>query len=127
MNRYAYQPKSKNAVKVYGSGLRISSKSGALVCREVTGMSLPKAQQFTTGLVSKKRNLKGKYYTAVATSLSDLLKQAEASTEAKGFDPERMIVHASAHEGFTFRTPRRFKLRARKRKIAHLQLVLEQK
>jgi len=127
MNKYAYKPKTKKSVKVYGNGLRVSTKSSVTICKAVTGMSLPKAQKLTENLVEKKTSLGGKYYTGVASEMTSLLKRAEANTEFKGLEPERMIVHASAHKGFSFRTPRRFKLRGRKRKITHIQLVLEQK
>ncbi|MBL7160372.1 MAG: hypothetical protein ISS93_00780 [Candidatus Aenigmarchaeota archaeon] len=127
MQKYVKNPKPEKSVRVFGRGLRISSKSSAIVCKVLTGKSLPKGQSLLEGLISRKQNLSGKYYTNVVEELSNLLKIAEANAEFKGLSPERMFIHASAHQGFTFQTPRRFKLRGRQRKISHIQLILEQR
>lgn len=127
MQRYVLNPKPEKSVRVYGRGLRISAKSSAVVCKALTGKSLPKAQELVDSLLARKASLDGKYYTNIAKELSSLLKTAEANAEFKGLPPERLFLNASAHEGFTFRTPRRFKLRGRKKKIAHIQLVFQQR
>lgn len=125
MQRYAYQPKSSKAVRVAGNGLRISAKSAAVICRALTGMSLPKARLLADGLRDERRSLGGKFYTKTAAEIATLLEQAEKNAEFQSLAPERLIVHASAHEGFTFYTPRRFKLRRKMRKVAHVQVVCE--
>lgn len=124
---YTLNPRPEKSIRVFGRGLRISAKSSAKVCKAITGLSLPKAQVLTSQLVEKKKSIGGKHYTNIATELHSLLKSAEANTEFKGMIPDRMFVHASAHESFTFQTPRRFKQRGRKRKISNIQLVLQQR
>ena len=127
MQRYALEPKTEKSVKVFGRGLRISTKNSVIMCRAITGMILPKAQSLVENLLTRQQSLDGKYYTNVCKELLPLLKLAESNSEFKGLDPSRMFIHASAHEGFTFHTPRRFKRRGRKKKVTHLQLVLQKR
>lgn len=127
MLKYAQNPKPGNSVKVYGRNLRISRKSSAIVCRVLTGFNLDKGKRLLENLIAQKESLDGKYYTNVAKELSLLLRQAESNAEFKGLDTSRLFIHASAHKGFTFWRPRRFKLRRRKRKMTNIQLVLEQR
>jgi len=127
MQKYVLNPKPHKSVKVFGRGLRVSAKSSAIVCRAIAGLTLPKGKEFIEKLVNGKASINGKYYTNVAREIYSLLKLAEANTEFKGLDPSRMFIHASAHEGFTFQTPRRFKHRGMARKINHIQLILVQR
>jgi large subunit ribosomal protein L22 len=127
MLKYALNPPKKNTVKVYGSGLRISGKHSMALCSEISGKTLPKARAFVERLLSKKQSLDGKYYTKASGEMLELLKSAENNVEFKGLDAERMIVSASAHQGFRFMRPRRFKLRRQQRKVTNVQLVLVQK
>jgi len=127
MHKYALKAKTVKSVKVYGRGLRVSAKDSSAICKEISGISLPKGKTLVEGLSSKKTSLGGKYYTNAANEISNLLKSAEASAEFKGLSPERMFIHASAHRGFTFMTPRRFKQRGKRRRVTHIQLVLEQR
>jgi len=125
MLRYARNPNPKKSVKVYGRNLRISTKHSAKVCRAITNTSASKAMNLLQNLALEKVTLDGKYHTKVVGEMIGLLKLAESNAESKGFDPERMIVHASAHQGFTYQTPRRFKLARRQAKMTNLQILLE--
>lgn len=127
MLRYAQNPKQEKSVKIYGRNLRISRKSSVIVCRALTGRNLDKGKSLLENLIAQKESLDGKYYTNVAKELSFLLTQTESSAEFKGLDTSRLFIHASAHKGFTFWRPRRFKFRRRKRKMTNIQLVLEQR
>ncbi len=127
MLKYTLNPKPEKSVKVYGRGLRISGKSSVLVCRAITGMNLDKGKKFLQTLVSRSQSLNGKYYTNVSKEILNLLNQAENNTEFKGLDPGRMVIHASAHKGFTFYRARRFKMRRQKRKVTNIQIVLVQR
>ena len=127
MLRYARSPKPEKSAKVYGRNLRISRKSSVIVCKALTGLSLEKGNKLLENLITQKQSLDGKYYTNVSKQLSKLIAQAENNAEFKGLDTSRLIIHASAHKGFTFWRPRRFKLRRRKRKMTNIQIVLEQK
>jgi len=127
MLKYTFKPKPEKSVKVYGRALRISKKDSVTICKEITGKNLEKGKDFLDGLTSQKRDINGKYYTNSAKELLNLLKSAESNAEFKGLDTEKLFIHASAHKGFTFWRPRRFKLRRRKRKMANVQIVLEQR
>ena len=126
MLRYTLNPNPKISVKVYGRNLRVSSKSSAVVCRKIRGMHLEKAKKLLENLVSQKQSLNGKYYTNSCKELLNLLNQAENNAEFKGLDTSKMIVHASAHQSFSYFRPRRFKMRRQRRKLANLQVVLIQ-
>ena len=125
--KYAYNPREANSVRVYGRGLRISEKSSVVVCGYLSGMNIQKGKSFLGGLVSRKRNIKGKHYTNVSKELLRLLQSGESNAEAKGLDTDRLVVHATAHKGFTFYRPRRLKFRRTRRKVTNIQLVMEQR
>jgi large subunit ribosomal protein L22 len=127
MFRYALNPLGRKSVRVYGRGIRMSGKDGKIICRQISGRTLPKAKAFLERLVEKKQSLDGKYYTNTSAEMLQLLKSAENNVEFKGLDAERMIVSASAHDGFRFFRPRRFKRRREKRKITNIQVVLQQR
>ena len=127
MRKYSHNPRKEKSVKVYGRGLRISNKSSVTVCRAVRGMSLDKGKLFLANLLLRKENIGGKYYTNVAKELSGLLSSAASNAEFKGLDPAKLHIHVSAHKGYSFRRPRRFKMRGERRKITNIQLVLEER
>jgi len=127
MLRYAYKPKSSRNAKAYGYGLRISRKHSQEICRKLRGMRLDKAKKFLEDLLEKRVSLNGKYYTKAAGEILKLLKSAEKNAEAKGLELEKLFVHLSAHRGWTFRRPRRFKLRGQIQRITHIQVVLEER
>ncbi len=78
-------------------------------------------------LLIQKESIGGKYYTNVTKELLNLLRFAEGNAEFKGLDPGKLMIHASAHTGFTFYRPRNWKRRMEKRKITNIQLVLEER
>lgn len=127
MLRYAFNSNPKKSAKVYGRALRISTKNSVVVCSAVSGMQLEKGKRLLEDLLSEKRNLSGKYYTSVSREILELLKSAESNAESKGLDIERLFIQASAHKAFTFMRPRAFKMRGQQRKVANLQVVLEQR
>ncbi|MBL7206274.1 MAG: hypothetical protein ISS36_01605 [Candidatus Aenigmarchaeota archaeon] len=127
MLKYTYEPNPKKSVKVFGSGLRISTKSSAVICDEITGKQLDKGKRLLQDLVLQKRSLRGKYYTNVSKEILNILQSAENNAEFKGLDPSKLHIHASAHKGFRFWRPRRFKVRRQRRKVTNIQFVLEVK
>ncbi len=127
MLKYALNPLKKNTVKIYGRGLRISGKDSKILCGKISGKQLPKAKAFLERLLAEKQSLDGKYYTKASGEILELLKSAENNVEFKGLEAERMIVSASAHTGFKFMRPRRFKMRRQQRKVTNVQVVLQQK
>lgn len=127
MSRYAYNPDPKKSAKTFGRGSRISQRSSNVVCSKISGMSLDKGRSFLMNLLIQKESIGGKYYTNVTKELLNLLRSAESNAEFKGLDPGKLMIHASAHTGFTFYRPRNWKRRMEKRKITNVQLVLEER
>ncbi len=128
MLKYVMEPARKEkSVKVYGRGLRVSRKNSVAVCKEISGKTLPKATGLVERLVSKGHDLDGKHYTNASKQILELLKSAGNNAEFKGLEAERMIVNASAHQGFRFMRNRRFKMRRQKRKVTNIQLVLHER
>jgi large subunit ribosomal protein L22 len=122
---YAYNPDPKKSALATGRALRISTKTSAIVCRAVTGMRLEKGKALLQDLLDQKRSLSGKYYTNTSREILNIVKSAEANAESKGLDTDRLHIHASAHQGFTFYRPRGWKRRREQRKVTNLQVVLE--
>ncbi|RLI96237.1 MAG: hypothetical protein DRO99_04790 [Candidatus Aenigmatarchaeota archaeon] len=127
MLKYAYNPNPKKSVKVYGRNMRISTKHSVAVCRAITGTTLARAKRLLQNILDEKVSLDGKYYTSTVNEVMGLLNVAESNAESKGLDTEKMVVHASAHRGFNYRTPRRFKLARRTARMTNLQIVLEER
>lgn len=120
-------PNPKISVKAFGKSVRASLKNSVVVCDEMRNMNLEKAKKLLEDLISRKRSIGGKYYTSSSEELLELLGQAENNAEFKGLDPSRMVVHASAHQSFSYYRPRRFKMKRQLRKLVNLQVVLIQK
>ena len=127
MHKYAFNPDPKKSVRVYGRSLNVSAKASETVGKKITGMNLEKAKKLLENLVSQKHSLDRKYYTNTSTEMLALLKSAESNAEAKGLDASRLMVHASAHQGYRFMRPRRLKMRGTRKKITNVQVVLVQR
>ena len=127
MAGYALKKNEKKSAKVFGRGLPISTKDSVAICRKLSGMNLEKGKSFLLGMLSEKRSIDGKFHTKAAFEIIGLLNSAESNAEFKGLNPDRMIISASAHEGYTFYRPRRFKVHGRKKKVTHVQVVLQEK
>jgi len=127
MNRYTLNLNPKKSAKAYGRALRISTKSSVAVCRAISRKNLEKAKKLLQDLIDKKRSVGGKYYTNASREILRLVKSAEANAESGGLDLNRLVIFASAHQGFTFMRPRRLKMRRTRRKMTNIQVVLQQK
>lgn len=127
MEGYAYTPKSKNFAAVNGRAVNISNKSSVIVCDRIRGKSLEGAKKMLERVLEMKESIDGKYYTNTVKEILRLLKSVESNAEFKGLDAQKMIIHASAHEGYRFYRPRKFKMRRTMKKITHVQIVLEQR
>ena len=71
--------------------------------------------------------LHGKYYTNASKEILHLLKSAGSNAEFKGLEAERLIVNASAHRGFRFYRPRRFKMIRQRIRSTNVQLILQER
>ena len=127
MLKYAFSPKPEKSAKAYGQALRISQRNALPVCRAISGLPLEKGRKLLKDLLEKKRSLNGKYYTKTVKEILKLLESAASNAEFKGLDPKKLIIYASAHKGFTFHRPRKFKMGRQRRKVANVQIVLIQK
>ena len=125
--KYSYQAKENKSAKAAGVALRISPRNSVDVCREINGLPLAKGKRLLENLLLEKVSIGRKYYTNTAEEILNLLKSAEANAEFKGLDAERLFISAVVGKGFTFMRPRRMKLRGMKRKVANLQIVLEER
>ena len=102
MIKYATKVNDKKSAKVYGRGLPISTKDSAAICAQLTGMNLAKGRDFLVGMLSEKRTINHKFHTKAAFEMVKLLDSAASNAEFKGLDADRMIIRASAHEGYTY-------------------------
>lgn len=127
MSGYTLKVNNKKAAKVYGRSLPISTKNSVEVCKAISGMNVEKGKKLLMDMLNEKRSIKGKYYTNATFEILKLINSAESNAEFKGLDADKMVIHASANEGYTFFRPRRFKMRGRRKKITHVQIVLEAK
>lgn len=127
MQQYSLKVNEKKSAKVFGRALSISAKDSVAISRAITGMNLAKAKAFLLGMLSGKRSVDGKYHTKAAFEIMKLLNSAESNAEFKGLNADNMIVHASAHEGYTFFRPRRFKMHRTRKKVTHVQVILEER
>jgi large subunit ribosomal protein L22 len=123
--RFTTNPNPKKSAKVYGRGIRVSTKSSIIVCKAIRGMRLEKGKSFLQALLDQKRSIAGKYYTNTTKQVLNLIKSAEANAEGKGLDTENLHIHVTAHTGFTFYRPRGWKRRREQAKVTNLQVVLE--
>ncbi len=125
--RYAYKPTAEHA-RALGRSLRISPKHALVICRALSGQQLAKGKSLLEAVISGRKTIDGKhYFTNASEAILELLNSAEKNAEFKGLDLNRLIIHACVQKGFTFWRPRRFKLRRQQRRIAHVQITLEQK
>ena len=125
--KYSLNPNPKISVKVYGGNLRISRRSSGVICKNISGKNLQKNKARLERVLTGKDSFDGKYFNNATTEILRLLNAAEKNAEFKGLDTDRLVTFASAHQGFKFYTPRRFKLRRRQRKVCNVQIVLVQK
>lgn len=127
MVEYTLNLNPRKSARAYGRALRISTKSSVKVCRAISGMNLLKGKRLLEDLIGERRDLDGKYYTNACKGILNIVKSAEMNAEFRGLDTGRLVIFASAHEGFTFIRPRRLKMRRTKRKMTNIQIVLQQK
>lgn len=124
MLRYATKPKSARYAKAYGRNLDTSVKDAAIVCRTINNLQVQKAAAVLEGLISGKRDIRGKYYTKTVKLVLDILNSALENARFKGLDEDKLHVNASGHKGFETYTGRRNKMKEEKRRYSHVQVVL---
>jgi len=140
----------EKTVKASGREVRVSHKAAREVCQTIKGMMLDDAKTYLQEVVKKKKPISfrrfkkkaghrhgvqkgtfaGRYPVKAANHVLEVLENAEANAEFKGFDLENLrIVHASAYPGMKVK---RFTTRAMGRSspkyqtLSHIELILEQ-
>jgi len=138
----------ERSVKASGRELRVSPKAAREVCVTIRGMALGEAKGFLQEVILKKKPVPfrrhkkkaghrrgiqgayaGKYPVKAARKTLEVLENAEANAEYRGFDTEKLrIIHASAYPGAKIRRfiPRAFgRATPRFETLCHIEIVLE--
>jgi len=140
----------EKTVKASGREVRVSHKAAREVCQTIKGMTLDEAKTFLQEVIKKKKPVPfrrfqkkaghrhglekgafaGRFPVKAASHVLEVLENAEANAEFRGFDLENLrIIHASAYPGMKIR---RFITRAMGRSspkyqtLSHIELILEQ-
>lgn len=136
-------------VKASGRELRVSPKAAREVCSAVKGMRLEEARSYLEQVAQKKRAVpyrrskkkvghrrglqraySGRYPVKAAQKILEVLEQAEANAEYRGFDTEGLrVIHAAAYPGRKIRKyiPRAFgRSSPYFETLCHVEVVLEQ-
>lgn len=120
---YTFKPKQKFS-KSFGRNLRISRKDSVVICRVIKKKKLKTAKRLLEDLLSKRRNLKGKYYSKAVEEILNLLQSCEKNAEYLGLDKNKLFVHASAHQGSISRRRRRKSAFGSRMKMTNIEIFL---
>ncbi|MBI5347436.1 MAG: hypothetical protein HZB66_02405 [Candidatus Aenigmarchaeota archaeon] len=121
-----FEPKKPHA-RASGIGLGISAKDAMVVCSVIRKKPLKRSRRLLDDLITKKRSLRGKYYTNAAESIRELLASCEKNAEFKGLDSDLLFVHASAHKGMNIRRRRRKAGFGSRMKRTNVEIILIEK
>lgn len=140
----------EKTVKASCREVRVSHKAAREVCRTIKGMMLDEAKTFLQEVTKKntpvpfrrfkkkaghrhgleKGAFAGRYPVKVASHVLEVLENAEANAEYRGFDLENLrIIHASAYPGMKIKRsiPRAMGRSSPKyQTLSHVEIVLEQ-
>ena len=113
-------------MQAQANNVRISTKHAIVLCRELKGMRLVRAEKFLQNMLDGKESIDGKYYPSASETILGLLKSAEANAKQKNKDVEKLIVkNVKADKGYKFIRPRsRFKFRGQKARMSNVTVVL---
>ncbi|MDI6720871.1 MAG: uL22 family ribosomal protein, partial [Candidatus Aenigmarchaeota archaeon] len=120
---YSFVPKKKYA-KASGRNIGISTKSAGVLCRVIRKKPLKRAKRLLVDLESRKRSLGGKYYSKTVMNIRKLVESCEKNAEFAGLDTDRLMVHASAHEGMRAKRRRRKAAFGNMLKRANIEVML---
>jgi large subunit ribosomal protein L22 len=113
-------------MQAQANNVRISHKHAMVLCRELRGMKLARAEKFLQNMLDQKESIEGKFYTNASRTILGLLKSAEANARQKNKDVEKLVVkNIKSDLGYKFIRPKsRFKFRGRKAKVSNITVVL---
>ncbi|MEM5793304.1 MAG: uL22 family ribosomal protein [Candidatus Aenigmatarchaeota archaeon] len=108
---------------------RVSRKDSATLFRYIRNKPTQKAKNLLNELISRRKNINGRYFTKASKEILDLIKECENNAEAKGLDVERLFVKSAiANKSFSFILPKsRWPHRGRRAKICSLRIELEER
>ena len=108
---------------------KVSRKDSILLFKQLKNRPVAKSKAFLEQLVSRRKNIGGRYYPKLSQEIIALLKDAEKNAEAKGMDPERLFVKtAKVSKIFKFYLPKsRFSHRGKIAKICDLNVEVEER
>src|SRR3989304_1391480 len=86
---------------------RVSLKDSVMLMKQIKNKPVSKAKTYLDSLISKKRNIDGRYYTLLSKEILGLIKDGEANAEALGLDAEKLFVkNAIVSKTFGYRLPK---------------------
>lgn len=123
---YTFKPKQKFA-KASSVNSKISTKKAVKIFRVIRNKKLTNVRRLLDGLQTRERSIGGKYYTKAVNEIKNLLDSCEKNAEFIGLDKGALFVHASAHQGNTFRRRRRKSAFGSLMKTTHMEIMLIEK
>jgi ribosomal protein L22 len=108
---------------------RISLKHSKILLNKIRGRHIKKAKGQLEGLLTREKNIEGKYYSKASKKILEVLINAESNAKSMGMDDERLVVDiAKAAKGRTFTRPRtRGGRSGEKAKMTNLEIVLRER
>jgi len=143
---YTMETDPEKTARAVGKEMPISPKAALEICRNVRGMPLAKAKTFLEGVVAGTQAVKyrrhlyqithqkggigpGRFPKKAAHHILQVVTDAEANAEYKGFDIEQLrVLHIAANHGRTWhqRMPRAHGVSTQKdRQTVNIEVILE--
>lgn len=121
-------PRKRESVAKFDNA-RISLKHSKILLDRIRGRHIKKAKGQLEGLISRGRDIDGKYYTKASKKILEVLVNAESNAKSMGMDDEKLIVKsARASKGRTFTRPRTRGGRSGERaKMTNLEIILRER
>ena len=112
------------AARVYVENARISTKNAAIVCAVIRRKPLNRVLRLLTDLEAERRSLGGKYYSNAVREIKMLIESCAKNAEFLNLESERLMVHASAHQGSSLHRRRRKSAFGSLMKTTNIEIML---
>lgn len=120
---YTFVPKEKHA-RAFGRNVRVSTKTAEKICRVITKKPLTRSKRLLADLLEGRRSLRGKYHAKTVAAMLRMLESCEKNAEFLDLDKDRLMVHASAHQGSHVRRRRRKAAFGSRMKYTNIEVML---
>ncbi len=119
----------KGSMSAKVTDAKISLKDSRIICKQLKNKKVSKSKNLLQGMIDKKRNLNGKYYTNAAKKILEILVNAEANAAEHHMEKERMFIYnIKADKGRTFYRPRTgLRRRGERAKMTHIEVTVGEK